>query len=487
MWAPHRRPTSTLPGRGGAPPPSTRCTSAVSPTVTATASATSPGCDRGCRTCATSASTPSGSTPGTSPRWPTAATTLPTTGRSTRSSARSPRPRSSSPRRGAGHPHHRRHRAQPRVRPAPLVPGGAGVPARAPRSELVLVPPRARTERRRVPTTGSRNSPARRGPAQPGRPPGEWYLHLFAPEQPDLNWDHPDVRAEHEDVLRFWFDRGVAGSASTPRPCWSRTRPLPDSPADPGRDSTRIPTATNCTRSIAPGGGSPTRTTASRVLIGEIWLPDPDRFAIYLRPDEMHTAFNFDFLACPWDAAELRASSTPPSPPTQRSARPRPGCCPTTTSPARSPGTAAPTPPLRSRRRAGTPTDLELGTPARASGRAARAGAARLGLPVPGRGARPARGRGPAERRAPGPDVLPIRRAGPRSRRLPGAPALVRALTAVRVQPRRCQRRALAPAATRLGAGHRRAPDLRSGLDAFVVPRGAAPAPRRTRRSAAGR
>ena len=41
--------------------------------------------------------------------------------------------------------------------------------------------------------------------------PGEWYLHLFAPEQPDLNWEHPDVWFEHEDVLRFWFDRGVAG------------------------------------------------------------------------------------------------------------------------------------------------------------------------------------------------------------------------------------------------------------------------------------
>ncbi|HEY6606298.1 MAG TPA: alpha-amylase family glycosyl hydrolase, partial [Gaiellaceae bacterium] len=41
--------------------------------------------------------------------------------------------------------------------------------------------------------------------------PGEWYLHLFAPEQPDLNWDNEEVRREHEDVLRFWFDRGVAG------------------------------------------------------------------------------------------------------------------------------------------------------------------------------------------------------------------------------------------------------------------------------------
>ena len=45
----------------------------------------------------------------------------------------------------------------------------------------------------------------------PDGTPGEWYLHLFAKEQPDLNWDHPDVRREHEDILRFWFDRGVAG------------------------------------------------------------------------------------------------------------------------------------------------------------------------------------------------------------------------------------------------------------------------------------
>ena len=43
-----------------------------------------------------------------------------------------------------------------------------------------------------------------------------------------------------------------------------------------------------------------------RVLIGEIWLPDRERFARYLRPDELHTAFNFDFLACPWEPAALR-------------------------------------------------------------------------------------------------------------------------------------------------------------------------------------
>ena len=43
------------------------------------------------------------------------------------------------------------------------------------------------------------------------RPPGQWYLHLFDPGQPDLNWDNPEVRAEFVDILRFWLDRGVDG------------------------------------------------------------------------------------------------------------------------------------------------------------------------------------------------------------------------------------------------------------------------------------
>ncbi|HYN75317.1 MAG TPA: alpha-amylase family glycosyl hydrolase, partial [Candidatus Limnocylindria bacterium] len=46
---------------------------------------------------------------------------------------------------------------------------------------------------------------------QPDGTLGDWYLHLFTPEQPDLNWDNPEVVAEFEEVLRFWLDRGVDG------------------------------------------------------------------------------------------------------------------------------------------------------------------------------------------------------------------------------------------------------------------------------------
>jgi alpha-glucosidase len=136
----------------------------------------------------------------------------------------------------------------------------------------------------------------------------EWYLHLFAPEQPDLNWTHPDVGAEHEDVLRFWFDRGVAGvridSAALLVKDAELTEERPDSPAGghPFIDRDPLHDIYRGWRAIADGYAEP------RILVGEIWLPDADRLARYLRPDELHTAFNFDFLSCPWDSGRMRAS-----------------------------------------------------------------------------------------------------------------------------------------------------------------------------------
>jgi alpha-glucosidase len=142
----------------------------------------------------------------------------------------------------------------------------------------------------------------------PDGTPGEWYLHLFTPQQPDLNWNNPDVRAEHEDILRFWFDRGVAGVRIDSAALLVKDAALPEVPEHPGpgehpnQDRDELHEIYRNWRSIAdsyPG---------TRVLVGEIWLPEIDRFAMYLRPDELHTAFNFDFLARPWDASELRAS-----------------------------------------------------------------------------------------------------------------------------------------------------------------------------------
>ncbi|WP_281887177.1 glycoside hydrolase family 13 protein [Agromyces rhizosphaerae] len=142
----------------------------------------------------------------------------------------------------------------------------------------------------------------------PDGTPGEWYLHLFTPEQPDLNWNHPDVRREHEDILRFWFDRGVAGVRIDSAGLLIKDPTLPEVPERPApgqhptEDRDEVHEVYRTWRRIADS------YDGARVLVGEVWVPDAKRFADYLRPDEMHTAFNFDFMSRAWDAAELRTS-----------------------------------------------------------------------------------------------------------------------------------------------------------------------------------
>ncbi len=142
----------------------------------------------------------------------------------------------------------------------------------------------------------------------PDGTPGEWYLHLFAPEQPDLNWENPKVREEFEDVLRFWLDRGADGIRIDSAALLMKDGGLADfDPAEPPfphpfQDRDEVHEVYRAWRAITDSYPEP------RALIGEVWLPDAQRFAAYLREDEIHTAFNFAFLGCPWDAATLRAT-----------------------------------------------------------------------------------------------------------------------------------------------------------------------------------
>ncbi|KAB1101530.1 glycoside hydrolase family 13 protein [Micromonospora aurantiaca] len=153
--------------------------------------------------------------------------------------------------------------------------------------------------------TGEFGGPTWTRTTDPDGTPGDWYLHLFAPQQPDFNWDHPRVRAEFEDILRFWFERGVDGIRIDSAGLLVKDGTLPEVHPDrphPFRDQDGVHDVYRAWRRIAdsyPGG---------RALVGEVWLPDRQRFANYLRPDELHTAFNFDFLGCAWDATSLRES-----------------------------------------------------------------------------------------------------------------------------------------------------------------------------------
>jgi alpha-glucosidase len=137
----------------------------------------------------------------------------------------------------------------------------------------------------------------------------EWYLHLFAPEQPDFNWEDPAVRAEFEAVLRFWFDRGVDGFRVDSAALVAKDPGLSDIGARPGSyapgqhpflDRDEVHAIYRSWRRIADSYPD------QRALIGEVWLADRQRFALYLRDDEFHSAFNFDFLCCALEAPALR-------------------------------------------------------------------------------------------------------------------------------------------------------------------------------------
>ena len=142
---------------------------------------------------------------------------------------------------------------------------------------------------------------------EPDGSPGQWYLHLFADAQPDLNWEQPEVREEHLSILRFWFDRGADGIRIDSAAILVKDPFLadldPEAPEDaphPYTDRDGIHEIYQEWRRVADSYPEP------KALIGEVWMPDPQRFAMYLRPIEIHTAFNLSFLCCPWDPAELR-------------------------------------------------------------------------------------------------------------------------------------------------------------------------------------
>ncbi|MCM0677396.1 glycoside hydrolase family 13 protein [Micromonospora phytophila] len=155
------------------------------------------------------------------------------------------------------------------------------------------------------------------GPAWTRVDDGQWYLHLFDPAQPDLNWRHPQVRAEFEDVLRFWLDRGVDGFRIDVAHGMIKAEGLPDvgfSTMTTGQrqvellgkgrlpyfDQDEVHEIYRAWRPILdsyPGG---------RMAVAEAWAETPQRLARYIGPDELHQAFSFDFLDATWSADSFR-------------------------------------------------------------------------------------------------------------------------------------------------------------------------------------
>jgi alpha-glucosidase len=145
--------------------------------------------------------------------------------------------------------------------------------------------------------------------------PGEWYLHLFTPEQPDLNWENPEVIEEFHSILRFWLDRGIDGFRIDVAHGLAKDPALPDL-GDRADDSERFGRPEtidhphwdrDAVHEIFRGWRRVAdEYPGDRTFVAEAWVTGLDRLALYVRPGELHSAFNFEFLMGSWDAAELR-------------------------------------------------------------------------------------------------------------------------------------------------------------------------------------
>jgi alpha-glucosidase len=135
---------------------------------------------------------------------------------------------------------------------------------------------------------------------------GQYYLHNFLPEQPDLNWWNEDVRAAFDDILRFWLDRGIAGFRIDVAHGIVKDRELRDNP-DPAVSTYNanredVHDVFRRWRRLVDGYEPP------RVLLGETWVMEIDRLARFYGggEDELHLAFNFPFTFSPLEAVAMR-------------------------------------------------------------------------------------------------------------------------------------------------------------------------------------
>ncbi|WP_150307140.1 glycoside hydrolase family 13 protein [Planctomonas psychrotolerans] len=161
----------------------------------------------------------------------------------------------------------------------------------------------------------------------PDGTPGQWYLHLFDASQPDLDWENPWVREQMVDVLRFWLDRGVDGFRVDVAHGMIKAPGLPDytPPANAGSMGGGIvglePEILLDEDHTPPYFGQDgvhdiyrvwrrvlDEYEGDRALVAEAWVEPLQKLARWVRPNEMHQAFNFSYLETPWEASALRST-----------------------------------------------------------------------------------------------------------------------------------------------------------------------------------
>ena len=156
------------------------------------------------------------------------------------------------------------------------------------------------------------------GPAWTLDPPtGQYFLHNHLEEQPDLNWWNEEVRATFEGIMRFWFERGVAGFRIDVCNIIIKDAELRDNPAATEDDDFEAQmfgqrSVYNANRPEVHGVIQRWRALADtydepRVLIGETPVPVDDLARYYgAGDDELHLAFNFNFISAPFESDVMR-------------------------------------------------------------------------------------------------------------------------------------------------------------------------------------
>jgi alpha-glucosidase len=131
----------------------------------------------------------------------------------------------------------------------------------------------------------------------------EWYLHLFSPAQPDLNWTNLEVWADLEQTLRFWLERGVDGFRidAAHGMCKRPDAVRGSAYDDPRFDADEVHDVHRMIRAALDH-------YPDRVAIGALAVRTDDRFARYVRPDELHLAVDTRLAAVRFDAEEVRAT-----------------------------------------------------------------------------------------------------------------------------------------------------------------------------------
>lgn len=151
------------------------------------------------------------------------------------------------------------------------------------------------------------------GPAWTRVEDGQWYVHLFDSSQPDLNWENDQVRAEFENILRFWLDRGVDGFRVDQPHAMAKAPGLPDHPYVEEAGAGFIEGHENPPMWFQDSVHDIFRSwrkildsyPGDRAMCGEAYVLPLSFMALWVRPDEFHQTFNFRFLDAGWDRKNL--------------------------------------------------------------------------------------------------------------------------------------------------------------------------------------